>query len=131
MAADFVNEQDLVAVLRAALTPTPVYWGFAPFESAGTSPTLPIVVVQRLNYSTIGYEDMCEGPYMGDTLLVVDTWTIGDFGYEQGRALATAAREAIAEAGTWRLQSETDLYEPNFHAWRIQGQWLCAGKPPL
>ena len=83
--------------------------------------------MQRLNFSTVGFEDMCEGPYVGDTLLAIDTWTVG---YEAGRTLAASARAAVAAAGGWRLQAESDLYEPSFRAWRIQGQWLAAGVPP-
>ena len=122
------DERALVAALRAALDPTPVYWGFAPFEFAEQPPTLPLVVVQRLNYSTAGYEDMCEdAAYVGDTLLVVNAWALG---YELGRDLATEVREAVGAAGGWRLQSEADLFEPNVRAWRIEGQWLSGGVPP-
>jgi len=122
------DERDLVAALSAALQPTPVFWGFAPLETAETPPSLPLVVVQRLNYSTAGYEDMCEGDYLGDTLLVVDAWSLG---YEDARVLAASARAAVSGAGGWRLQGESDFFEPNFRAWRIQGQWLAAGVPPL
>lgn len=123
------DERDLVAALIAALSPTPVHWGFAPFESVSEPPSLPIVVVQRANFSTANYEDMCAAaPYVGDTLVVIDGWTLG---YEDGRAQAAAIRDVVGAAGGWRLQSETDLYEPTFRAWRIQGQWLAAGRPPV
>ena len=122
------DERDLVAALMAALSPTPVWWGFAPLESVAEPPSLPLVVVQRLTFSTTAYEDMCEGPYVGDTILVIDAWTIR---YEDGRALAAAVRSAADALGGWRLQSETDQYDPNVRAWRIQGQWLAAGVPPL
>jgi hypothetical protein len=121
------DERGLVAALAVALAPTPVHWGFAPFEASTTPPGLPLVVVQRLTYSTGGYEDMCEGAYVGDTVLVVDAWALG---YEQGRALCAAVRDAVTEVGDWRLQSETDLFEPVFRAWRIQGQWLAAATAP-
>ena len=122
------SEVDLVEALKAALFPTPVHWGWAPLESVAEPPALPLVVVQRQLFTTVDYEDMCEAPYVGDTTVVVDCWTLG---YEQGRALATAVREATATLGEWRLQSETDQYEPNVRAWRIQGQWLRGGQPPL
>lgn len=123
------DERELVAALALALSPVQVSWGWAPFESADTVPTLPIVIVQRLNFASAPYEDMCEDPaYTGDTLILIDSWTRH---YEDGRALATAARIAATAAGGWRLQAESDLYDPNFRAWRIQGQWLLAGEPPL
>jgi hypothetical protein len=124
------DERDLVAELRVALAPTPVYWGFAPFETASEPPSLPIVVVQRLTFDTAAYEDMCLGPYVGDTVIVIDAWTAG---YEAGRALSTQIRDAVALANgdVWRLRSESDFFDPNARAWRIQGQWLSAGRPPL
>lgn len=124
-----MDETELVATLKAALYPVPVHWGFAPFEAVEVPPALPIVVVQRLTYSTGGYEDMCtDAAYVGDTILVIDAWHLG---YEDARALAASVRAGVAMAQGWRLQSETDLYEVNFRAWRIQGQWLAAGVPPL
>jgi hypothetical protein len=123
------DERELVATLTAALAPVPVHWGLAPFESSGTVPSLPIVVVQRLNYSTVGYEDMCsEAAYVGDAALVVDMWALG---YEGARSLAADVRAAMVDVDGWRLQGEADLYEPTFRAWRIQGQWLAAGVAPL
>jgi hypothetical protein len=122
------DERDLVATLLAALSPVPVWWGYAPFESAGEVPAFPLVVVQRQTFSTADYEDMCQhAPYVGNTVLVIDSWTLH---YEEGRALATAIRDATAALGGWRLQGESDFFEPNVRAWRIQGQWLAAGKPP-
>lgn len=128
MAPDFTTERELVALLKTALTPVPVHWGFAPFESSGVPPMLPIVVVQRLSYSTAGYEDMCEGDYVGDTALVVHAWALH---YEVGRMLCDQVRAALRDAVGWRLQQETDTYEPNFHAWCIAGQWNAGGVPPL
>jgi len=122
------DERELVAAMQVALSPTKVHWGFVPFETMSEPPSLPVVVVQRLTYSTEAYEDFCEGPYVGNTILVIDAWAIS---YEAGRALATSVRDAADGAGGWRLQSETDLYEPNVRAWRMQGQWLAAGVPPL
>jgi hypothetical protein len=123
------DERDLVAVLLAALAPTPVYWGFAPFESMSEPPSFPLVVVQRQMFTTEAYEDMCEDAApIGDTTLGIDAWALG---YEAARALAAQIRTATGAAGGWRLQSETDLYEPNVRAWRIQGQWLASGQPPL
>jgi hypothetical protein len=122
------DERELVAALQFALAPVPVHWGFAPLETMSEPPSLPLVVVQRLTYSTEAYEDQCEGPYVGNTVLVIDAWAIH---YEAARALASDVREAADAAGGWRMQSETDLYEPNLRAWRIQGQWLAGGVPPL
>lgn len=122
------DERELLAALEVALDPTPVHWGFAPFESSSVPPSLPMVIVQRLNYATTNYEDMCEGPYVGDTLLLIDAWAIR---YDDGRTLSTATRAAVIAAGGWRLQGESDLFDPNFRAWRIQGQWLQGGEPPL
>jgi hypothetical protein len=121
------DERDLVAALTIALDPTPVWWGFAPFESSGEPPTLPMVVVQRTSFSTTEYETMCEGEYTGNTLVVIDAWALT---YEQARALATQAREAATGVEDWRLQNEADQFDPGFRAWRIQGQWLAVAVPP-
>jgi hypothetical protein len=123
------DERDLVATLLAALSPVPVWWGYAPLDSMSEPPTFPLVVVQRQTFSTAGWEDMCaDAAYKGDTILAIDSWTKG---YEEGRALATAIRTATGALGGWRLQGESDFFEPNVRAWRIQGQWLAAGVPPL
>jgi len=122
------TEPQVVALLASALAPVPVHWGFAPFESMSEPPPLPIVVVQRVSYSTAGYEDMCaDAAYRGDTLISIHAWTLG---YEQGRALAADVRLAMTDAVGWRLQQESDQYESNFRAWAIAGQWLAVGVAP-
>jgi len=123
-----LTEKAFVALLQAALAPARVSWGWAPFESSTEPPSLPLVTVQRLTYSTASYEDMCQrAPYLGDTTLTVHAWALG---YEDARTLATAARDALADATGWRLQSESDLYEPTFRAWRVEGVWFTAGVAP-
>jgi hypothetical protein len=121
------DERDLVAILKAALAPVEVCWGYAPLDTMNEPPPLPLVVVQRLSFATAAFEDMCEGPYVGDTIIAVDAWAIY---YEAGRTLCTDIREATTALGGWRLQSETDFYDPTVRAWRIQGQWLAVGVPP-
>lgn len=122
------TERELVALLAAALAPVPVFWGFAPFESSTEPPSLPLVVLQRLNFSTPGYEDMCtDAAYVGDTMVAIHAWSLG---YEQGRALTTDVRAAMADAPGWRLQQELDQFEPAFRAWCIVGHWLAVGVPP-
>lgn len=121
-------ERDLVTLLAAALAPTPVYWGWAPFETATEPPTLPLVVVQRQSFTTADYEDMCPGPYLGDKLVGINAWAVN---YEAARTLAAAARDAMsADAAGWRLQQEVDSFEPAFRAWCISGSWLAGGVPP-
>jgi hypothetical protein len=122
-------ERAIVAILASALAPTPVVWGWAPFETAGDPPSLPLVVVQRLTYSTIGYEDMCDDSgVLGDSTVLVHAWALG---YEDARGLNAAARSAmLTQAAGWRLQAENDLYEPAFRAWRVEGQWFGAGIAP-
>jgi len=122
-------ERAIVQALAAALAPTPVHWGFAPFETAAEPPSLPLVVVQRLTYSTAAYEDMCrEAPYIGDCVVLLHTWALN---YEAARALAADVRQAMADSvWGWRLQQEADLYEPNFRAWRIEAQWLGSALQP-
>jgi hypothetical protein len=117
-------ERDVVATLAAALAPVAVHWGYAPFESSTQPPSLPLVAVQRLNYSTAGYEDMCsEAAYFGECVLVIHAWALD---YEGARTLTAQVRAAMgAGVDGWRLQNETDLFEPNFRAWRIEGQWLA------
>lgn len=122
------SERALVALLAAALAPTPVYWGWAPFETANEAPTLPLVVVQRQSFTSAEYEDMCGGPYVGDKLVGVNAWALT---YEAARALAAAARDAMSiGAEGWRLQQEVDIFEPAFRAWCISGSWLAGGVPP-
>jgi len=122
------SERALVAMLAAALDPVPVYWGWAPFETANAPASLPLVVVQRLSYTTVDYEDMCAGPYRGDMIVAINAWALG---YEAARALAADARDAMgAGAGDWRLHQEVDTFEPTFHAWCVGGQWLVAGVVP-
>lgn len=122
------SERALVALLAAALDPVPVYWGWAPFETANEPPTLPLVVVQRQSFTSAEYEDMCPAPYLGDKLVGVHAWALG---YEGARALAQSARDAMtANADGWRLQQEVDTFEPSFRAWCITGSWLTAGVPP-
>jgi hypothetical protein len=128
MAEAAFSERSVVALLELALAPVPVHWGFAPFESVEAVPVLPIVVVQRLSYSTAAYEDMCEASaYVGDTLLALHVWALG---YEQARSLTDQVRAAMSDARGWRLQQEVDQYESAFRAWCIAGQWLAAGVPP-
>jgi hypothetical protein len=123
------DERALVAALAAALAPTPVFWGWAPLESADLPASLPLVTLQRLTYSTASYEDMCEDvPVRGDTTLLVHAWALG---YEQARTLAAQARDAVLAAEGWGLQTETDQYEPGFRAWRVEAQWFAEGVPPL
>jgi hypothetical protein len=124
-----VSERALVSALKAVLAPIPVHWGWAPLESAFVPASLPLVTVQRLQYLTAGYETMCDGePYMGDTVIVIHAWAAN---YEAARDLAADVRATMAQdAEGWRLQSEGDLYEPAFRAWRIEGQWLASGVPP-
>jgi hypothetical protein len=122
------DERALVAALSAALDPTPVFWGWAPMETADLTPSLPLVTLQRLNYSTAAYEDMCtDAAVVGDTTLLVHAWAVG---YEKARDLTTQSRDAIQAAGGWTLQSETDIYEANFRAWRIEAQWFAGGVQP-
>jgi hypothetical protein len=122
------TETELVAALKTTLSPTPVFWGWAPFESAEVPPQLPLVTVRRLLFATGGYDDMCEDSTLrGDTTLVVHAWS--DI-YADARALTAAARDTIRTAGGWTLQSETDTYDPTFRAWQIEGQWLAGGVAP-
>jgi hypothetical protein len=121
-------ERDVAALLAQALAPTPVHWGWAPFEASAEPPSLPVVILQRLSFSTAGYEDLCsDAAYLGDTLLAVTVWAQG---YEDARALNANARSAMAGAPGWRLQQELDLYEPAFRAWSIAGHWLAPGIAP-
>jgi len=123
-----MDEAELVATLKAALAPTPVFWGWAPLETAELPPQLPLVTVRRVLFTTAGYADMCEdGAIVGDTSLVVHVWSDA---YALARAVCALVRETIQTAGGWVLQSETDVYEPNFRAWQIEGQWLAGGVAP-
>jgi hypothetical protein len=123
-ADDTMPEREVVATLAAALQPVEVHWGYAPFESSSMPPTLPIVAVQRLNYSPATFDDMCTpAVYLGECILVVDTWGRD---YETARGVSAQVRSAmVAQVPGWKLQNENDLYEPNFHAWRVQGQWVA------
>lgn len=127
MSTPTLTESAFVALLRDALAPARVSWGWAPFESSTEPAALPLVTVQRLVYSTAAYESMCSDPYLGDTTLTVHAWALG---YAQARTLSSAARAALSDAVGWRLQSESDLFEPTFRAWRVEGVWFAAGIAP-
>lgn len=125
--ADIPDERTAVAALALALAPTPVYWGWAPLEGAESPPSLALVTLQRLQFVTASYEDMCEGePIVGDTTLVVHVWAGG---YEEARALQDETRAAMLSVGGWTLQVEADAFEPAFRAWRIESQWFAGAIP--
>lgn len=127
--ADAATEREVAALLAMALAPVPVHWGWAPFEASAEPPALPIVILQRLQFSTAGYEDLCtDAAYLGDALLSITVWAAG---YEEARELCTATRVAMEGAPGWRLQQELDVYEPNFRAWSVAGHWLAAGIAPV
>ncbi len=122
------SESELVAALAEALAPIAVAWGWNPFESAEKPASLPVVTVRRSLFSTAAYEDMCEaGEVQGDTTLLVHSWAAG---YQDARELNAQVREVILGEGGWTLQTETDIYEPNFRAWQIEGQWFAGGVKP-
>jgi hypothetical protein len=122
------DEASLVDILKAALAPTPVHWGWAPLESAELPPALALVTVRRQLFSTSGYADMCEtGEIEGDTTILVHVWSRE---YEPARDLMQIVRSTIQVAGGWSLQTEVDLYEPNFRAWQIEAQWMAGGVTP-
>jgi hypothetical protein len=121
------TETAIVQALKAALAPVSVFWGWAPFESTEEPPTLPLATVARALFSTANWLDMCDDGSIGDTTLLVHVWSIG---YEQGRAIQTIARECMLAQAGWVLQSETDIFEPAFRAWRIESQWMAAGAAP-
>jgi hypothetical protein len=122
------DEPEFLAALKAAVAPTPVYWGWAPFETTGDVPSLPVVTVVRAVYTTAAWLEMCDNGAMGDTTLLVHVWTNG---YEDARALQALARAGLLDMPGWCLQSEIDTFEPTFRAWRIESQWMAAGVSPL
>jgi hypothetical protein len=126
--AEATSESDLVAALAAALDPTPVYWGWAPLDSAELPPNYPLLTVHRALFTATTYEDMCQDAApVGDKTLVVHAWSPV---YEQARSLSAAARAVILAADGWTLQSESDLFEPNVRAWQVEAQWLAGGATP-
>jgi hypothetical protein len=122
------SEPEFVDALKAAVAPTPVYWGWAPFETTGDPATLPIVTVMRAVYSTAAWLEMCDNGAMGDTTLLVHVWSLG---YEDARTLQALARTKLLDVPGWCLQSEVDTFEPAIRAWRIESQWMAAGVSPL
>lgn len=119
------SEQEVVAALRAALSPVAVWWGYAPAEDVETPPSLPIVTVVRASATVRSdWADMCETPdaVPADVLLRVAVWHPE---YAAARALQASVRATIAALDGWAEQVEFDLRDGELRAWSISSDWLA------
>jgi hypothetical protein len=126
------SEQEVIAALIDALDPVPVWWGYAPQESADLPPSLPMVVVMRTSAIVrTDWDDMCDLP-PGDPLaanitLQIRIWNAQD--YAAARDLMADARAAVRELGGWNEQSEFDTRDGELRAWLIISDWLAEAAP--
>jgi hypothetical protein len=125
------TEGDLVAALKAALTPTPVWWGYAPAEDLEMPPSLPLVVVVRTSAIVrTDWADMCEDPAgdatPADVSVQVRAWHPE---YAAARAMQRTVRAALRGLVGWAEQSEFDTRDGDLRAWMIASDWLAVAIP--